>query len=73
MSEYFELISRYNFWNSTPKTGYKRLRYLKWLKQFEDNRLIKVLVGKRRVGKSYVLRQYIEELISGGVSPINTL
>lgn len=31
------------------------------------------MVGQRRVGKSYVLRQYIEQLISDGVSPINTL
>jgi uncharacterized protein len=73
MNEYFELIRQYNFWSLTPKTGHKRIKYLLWLKQFKDNRLIKVLVGQRRVGKSYVLRQYIEQLISDGVSPINTL
>lgn len=73
MDNKIEIISRYNFWNSTPKTGYKRLKYLDWLHQFKDNRLVKVLVGQRRVGKSYVLRQYIEQLISKGVPPLNTL
>lgn len=73
MNKKIETISKYNFWNSTPKTGYKRLKYLDWLYQFKDNRLVKVLVGQRRVGKSYVLRQYIEQLISNGVPPLNTL
>lgn len=73
MNKKIETISKYNFWNSTLKTGYKRLKYLDWLYQFKDNRLVKVLVGQRRVGKSYVLRQYIEQLISKGVPPLNTL
>ncbi|HRN40461.1 MAG TPA: ATP-binding protein [Vicingus sp.] len=73
MDNVFDKIDKYNFWSSTPKTGYIRLKYLGWLQQFNDNRLVKVLVGQRRVGKSYVLRQYIEQLIVNGVSPLNTL
>ncbi|WP_294081086.1 AAA family ATPase [Proteiniphilum sp. UBA5384] len=37
------------------------------------NKLVKVLVGQRHVGKSYLLRQIIEQLIRGGVNPRNIL
>jgi len=73
MEEYIANIEKYNFWHSTSKTGFKRNKYLNWLNQFKDNRLIKVLIGQRRVGKSYVLRQYIEQLINSGVKKTNTL
>jgi predicted AAA+ superfamily ATPase len=37
------------------------------------NRLIKTLVGQRRSGKSYILRQIAKQLIDNGVKPENTL
>lgn len=37
------------------------------------NRLIKVLVGQRRAGKSYILRQVAKKLIDKGTNPKNTL
>ena len=37
------------------------------------NRLIKVLVGQRRAGKSYLLRQVAQRLVEDGVKAENTL
>jgi hypothetical protein len=40
----------------------KRLYYLNKIKPFMDSDLIKVLVGQRRVGKSYIMFQLIDEI-----------
>lgn len=66
-------ISKYNFWGSAFNKGFVRENYLNQLLQFKDSRLVKVLVGQRRVGKSFVLRQYIQHLIDTGVPSQNTL
>ena len=66
-------VSKYNFWSNPIKFGYVRQRYLDQLVYFQDSRLVKVLVGQRRVGKSFVLRQYIAHLIDQGVPAQNTL
>ncbi|MEX1192272.1 MAG: ATP-binding protein [Brumimicrobium sp.] len=73
MKDYFNNISKYNFWEEKPEIGFERKEYTNWLKQFMNNRLIKVLVGQRRTGKSYILRQLINHLIENGVSKENTL
>lgn len=73
MKEYFYEISKYNFWENQPAVGFKRERYTHWLEHFMNNRLIKVLVGQRRTGKSYILRQIIGHLIENGVPKQNTL
>lgn len=41
--------------------------YLRKIRPFYDNELIKVLIGVRRCGKSVLLRQIIEELRSRGI------
>ena len=73
MLDNIQNIARYNFWNETPKLGYLRSRYLEKLISFENSNLIQVLVGQRRVGKSFILRQYIDHLIKTGVEARNTL
>jgi predicted AAA+ superfamily ATPase len=73
MKEYLSEISRYNFWEEKPELGFERKQYTNWLKQFMNNRLIKVLVGQRRTGKSYILRQIINHLIENGIPKENTL
>jgi predicted AAA+ superfamily ATPase len=73
MTENIDKISKYNFWNTIIKTGFVRQHYLDQLVRFQNSRLIKVLVGQRRVGKSYILRQYIEQLINSGIPAKNTL
>jgi predicted AAA+ superfamily ATPase len=41
--------------------------------QYVGNKLVKVLVGQRRAGKSYILRQIASKLISEGVKSENIL
>lgn len=67
-------ISRYNFWDgSLPDPGILRRTYLERISGFIGNRLVKVLTGQRRAGKSYLQRQIILQLIDSGVSPKNIL
>jgi len=44
------------------KTYIKREKYIKKIKPFIDKSVVKVLVGQRRVGKSFVLFQIIDEI-----------
>lgn len=74
MNEKIELLKKYNFWGSnTFDYGYIRNEYTVKIAGAVGNRLIKVLVGQRRSGKSYILRQVAKQLIDNGVRPENTL
>ncbi|MDP3180281.1 MAG: ATP-binding protein [Bacteroidota bacterium] len=74
MNEYFEAIRKYNLWDSNIfDWGYIRNNYTSKITGSIGNRLIKVLVGQRRSGKSYILRQVAKQLIDNGVRPENTL
>lgn len=73
MDERFEVLKRYNFWGGqTPSLGFMRTDYTDKIDAYKGSRLIKVLVGQRRVGKSYLLRQLASRLIEGGVNQTNT-
>jgi len=74
MKNVFELLSKINYWYNKPNIdlGFIRQTYADKLRGSLDNRLIKVLVGQRRVGKSYIIRQLIDYLIEDrGVNPQN--
>jgi predicted AAA+ superfamily ATPase len=72
MEEYFNALRKYNFWNgNVPETGFIRRKYTDKIKDYTGNRLVKVLVGQRRVGKSYLLRQIAKRLLDSGVLPEN--
>lgn len=74
MDERITLLEKYNLWNSKVfDFGFKRSEYTDKLSDYVGNRLIKVLVGQRRTGKSYILRQVAQQLIDNGVNPQNTL
>lgn len=75
MDERFEILKKYNFWGETkPTTGYLRTEYTDKIYSYSGkNRLIKILVGQRRVGKSYILRQLAMKLIESGVDSKNIL
>jgi len=49
----------------------KRQRYLDKVAPFIDKAVIKVLVGQRRVGKSYLLLQIMDELVKQGIKRKN--
>lgn len=66
-------IRKYNFWDGNPiDLGYPRTFYTDRVGQYIGSKLIKVLVGQRRVGKSYILRQIAAQLIANGI-PANNI
>jgi len=73
MIEKIEILEKYNFWNKNlPQLGLYRDFYLNKINKFLGSKLIKVLVGQRRVGKSYLLRQIIQKLINNKI-PANNI
>ncbi|MFH1514816.1 MAG: ATP-binding protein [bacterium] len=73
MDELFEKIKKYNVWEGhTFHAGLERKAYLERISNYLGNRLVKVIVGQRRSGKSYLLRQIILLLIKeNSVNPKN--
>jgi len=57
MDEKFALLRKYNLWDGNRiETGYERSLYTERIAGYLGNRLVKVLTGQRRAGKSYILR-----------------
>lgn len=75
MDDKWSALEKYNLWNgNTYQLGLKRRFYTGRIDTFVGNRLVKVLVGQRRSGKSYILRQIASGLVSKrGVHPDNIL
>lgn len=69
----FDSIRQYNFWDNLPDLGYFRDEYLSSILECGESNLIRVLVGQRRTGKSYILRQLAKTIISRGVNPANVI
>ena len=67
-------IRKYNFWdNNIPELGFERSEYTQKIHASIGNNLVKVLVGQRRAGKSFVLRQLAKQLIDDGIPVQNIL
>ena len=47
----------------------ERKEYTDWLKRYRDKKIIKVITGLRRVGKSTIFELYIAQLLKEGVAP----
>ncbi len=74
MKEKLRALEKYNFWNGkVPDMGLLRSGYTDKIFDYAGNNLIKVLVGQRRAGKSYVLRQIAARLIGKGIPSKNIL
>jgi predicted AAA+ superfamily ATPase len=72
MKENFEALEKYNFRKgNVPELGFPRKAYTDKIFDYTGNKLVKVLVGQRRAGKSYILRQIAKKLIDSGVNPKN--
>ncbi|MDR3226558.1 MAG: ATP-binding protein [Prevotellaceae bacterium] len=68
MKENFNALRKYNFWNGNVlELGFVRKAYTDKIMNYTGNRLVKVLVGQRRTGKSYLLRQIARRLINSGI------
>jgi len=69
-----ETLRSYNFWDGqTVDVGFVRQKYLDALTGYLGNRLVKVIAGQRRCGKSYIMRMMIRQLIANGIPPQNIL
>ncbi len=74
MEDKFNAIRKYNFWDDkVPELGYYRADYADKIFAYTGNRLIKVLIGQRRTGKSYILRQLAKTLIDTAMDRNNIL
>lgn len=72
MDDRFLSLEKYNLWGgNTPQVGFIRKNYTEKIFSYAGNRLVKVLVGQRRAGKSYLLRQIVLRLVEGGVDKKN--
>lgn len=73
METIFNRLKKYNPWqNNKINNGFERKFYVDKISQYFGNKLVKVLVGQRRAGKSYILRQIINYLIQEkSVNPQN--
>ena len=67
MIETFNNLIKNNHWGKKPpNSGFLRENYLAQVQKVMGSRLIKVLIGQRRVGKSYILRQIMGRLTEKG-------
>lgn len=67
-------IAPYNLWNGNVlPSGFPRQEYTSQLKRFTGNRLVKILTGQRRAGKSFIMRQLAMYLTENGVDSRNIL
>jgi hypothetical protein len=65
MDKHLVALAEINYWEKVPefKLGYYRKQYIEPIWQSLGNKLIKVLIGQRRTGKSYIVRQLMHKLI----------
>lgn len=64
MRSILDKIKKYNCWDGQLfDAGYRRNDYLDHITKLIDNKLVKVIIGQRRVGKSYLMRQIMNYLM----------
>lgn len=74
MTERFDELRKYNLWDGNViECGFERPLYTNKIADYLGSRVIKVLTGQRRVGKSYILRQMAMRLLRQGVDGNNIL
>jgi uncharacterized protein len=74
INKYFSKIEKYNFWDGKQiNLGLIRRDLLEKIDTRIGNKLIKVLTGQRRSGKSYFMRQLIFHLHAKGIPPQNII
>lgn len=72
-SDILEIMYDWNFWKKELDTGKKRNDYTKQCLEFLKTNIIVAIIGVRRSGKSYIMRQAIKELNGKGVKRENIL
>ena len=68
MDQRLEKIAKLNYWQGNHfDNGIERSEYLNRILPFTGNRVIKVITGQRRAGKSWLMRQIITNLLNRGM------
>jgi len=68
-----EILNDWNFWKKELPSGKKRKEYLKKFAKFLKSNIVVTILGIRRAGKSYLMRQIAKELIKKHTPPKNIL
>ncbi len=69
-----EILREYNFWEEEEiSVGYFRPDYINKISSYLGNKLVKVLLGQRRSGKSFIMRMIIKKLIETDNIPRNNI
>lgn len=68
-----EVLNDWNFWKREQETGKERKEYLRTCLNLLKSNVVLVVVGIRRSGKSYLIRQIAKNLLAKGTAPENIL
>lgn len=68
-----EILNDWNFWRKEQVTGKERKQYLALSLDSLKSNVVVAIIGVRRAGKSYLMRQIASSIISAGVPKQNTL
>lgn len=71
--EIMEILNDWNFWKNELDSGIIREQYIHKCLKYMNIDIITALIGIRRAGKSYIMRQLIKHLIQTGVEKQNIL
>lgn len=72
-NELLEILQDWNFWKKELDTGKEREVYLEKCLRFLHTNIVTAIIGVRRAGKSYIMRQTIKKLIEEGTERKNIL
>lgn len=72
-NELIAILEEWNFWKKQPDTGIERSAYLNKLEKFVMTNQITAIIGARRSGKSFVMKQFVKRMINAGLNKNNTL
>ena len=68
-----EILNDWNFWKKELDTGKERRAYIERCLNFLKPNVVVAIIGVRRAGKSYIMRQMIKKLIKTGIEKKNIL
>ena len=71
--ELIEILQEWNFWKKELDAGKERELYLEKCLRFLNVNVVVSIIGIRRSGKSYIMRQTIKKLIKKGTESKNIL
>lgn len=71
--EVLEILQDWNFWKKELDSGKERTGYLETCLRLLKTNVVVALIGIRRSGKSYIMRQIIKKLIASGEERKNIL